>query len=483
MKHAGECHGQLYIYKETWIGLQSKLHICCDLCSTTSKISTDSKDQSLPINQAAVWGTMAGGGGYQSLFDTMKIMDIPPMMFRNYKLNELKIHDYQQYGLLETIKLNGKEELEIAQRDPLTSYHDGIPCVAVTCDGGWGKRSYGHSFKSLSGCAVIIGNKTGKILWLGIRNKYCFKCDLHGKALAISGTQCTVGPSHSGLCWKNYTGTSTSMETDIIKEGFLKSKETHGLFYNAMLGDQDSSCYPSVKESMDQRFGLHIRKIHCVNHAVRNVTSSLYKIIKATKTYSLSSRKFLEKNISRVAVSIKAAISYNKEDNQSNLKTLMNDILNVPCHIAGDHGKCRDYFCRRKEEVPNEVISDREFWKDFQVPFKRLSDLSDSLIENMRSNKAENFMSVVSKFIAGKRKNLYLGNQYLTRVLMAGNSHKKSYQADKCNYKTIFGKSPNGIWGKKSLIGVHTQIWANCTLFPTEPCNDYNFVFYRDDQK
>lgn len=45
--------------------------------------------------------------------------------------------------------------------------------IVVICDGGWGKRSYGKKFNSLSGCAVLIGVRTKKVgpFWGWIRRR------------------------------------------------------------------------------------------------------------------------------------------------------------------------------------------------------------------------------------------------------------------------------------------------------------------------
>ena len=55
-------------------------------------------------------------------------------------------------------------------------YHEGVPAVMVIVDGGWSKRSHHHSCNAKSGAGVIIGQATGKLLYMGVRNKYCTAC-------------------------------------------------------------------------------------------------------------------------------------------------------------------------------------------------------------------------------------------------------------------------------------------------------------------
>ncbi|KAK5648270.1 hypothetical protein RI129_003162 [Pyrocoelia pectoralis] len=53
---------------------------------------------------------------------------------------------------------------------------DGMPWITVYLDGGWSKRSYGHNYDAASGVGVIIGKRTGRILYMGVRNKFCVIC-------------------------------------------------------------------------------------------------------------------------------------------------------------------------------------------------------------------------------------------------------------------------------------------------------------------
>ena len=52
-------------------------------------------------------------------------------------------------------------------------FHQGIPAITVVVDGEWSKRSRKHSYNAKSGVGVIFGQITGKLLHIGVRNKYC----------------------------------------------------------------------------------------------------------------------------------------------------------------------------------------------------------------------------------------------------------------------------------------------------------------------
>nr|CAI5841795.1 unnamed protein product [Callosobruchus analis] len=117
---------------------------------------------------------------------------------------------------------------------------NGVPCITVVADGAWAKRSYNVNYGSLSGVACIIGYKTGKVLFLGVRNKYCSLCSWYeNKNRDI--------PTHA--CYKNWTNTSTSMEADIIVEGFKKSVDLFNIKFTKMVGDGDSSVHRKLLQS------------------------------------------------------------------------------------------------------------------------------------------------------------------------------------------------------------------------------------------
>ena len=90
-------------------------------------------------------------------------------------------------------------------------YHQEVPAITIIVDGGWSKRSHKHLYNAKSRVGIIIGKETSKILYLGIRNKYCLVCQKAGEG--------TV-PQHT--CFRNWDKSSSAMETDIILKGFLQ---------------------------------------------------------------------------------------------------------------------------------------------------------------------------------------------------------------------------------------------------------------------
>ena len=145
----------------------------------------------------------------------------------------------------------------------------GVPACTVIVDGGWSKRSHKHSYNANSGVGVIFGAHTKKLLFIGVRNKYCSSC-------SIAKQNNTPVPSHQ--CYRNWSASSCSMESDIIVEGFKLSESMHGLRYMWMIGDGDSSVHHSVM--INAPYGRDVQKVECSNHAIKCYRSGLEKLAK-----------------------------------------------------------------------------------------------------------------------------------------------------------------------------------------------------------
>jgi len=68
---------------------------------------------------------------------------------------------------------------------------------------------------------------TKKIVFIGIRNKYCVVCE-RAKNKGVIASEHT--------CFINWKGSSTGMEADAIAEGFSISIELHGIKFNKLIG-------------------------------------------------------------------------------------------------------------------------------------------------------------------------------------------------------------------------------------------------------
>jgi hypothetical protein len=176
------------------------------------------------------------------------------MSYNLYQKIENNLNEIFEEECWQSMIEAGREEAKIAIESGNVDENN-VPLITVIADGAWSKRSYRTNYNAKSGAACIVGEKTGKILFLGIRNKYC--------------AMCSKNQEKSHLCFKNWDGSSSAMESDIILEGYKLSMEMHGVKYAFLVGDGDSSVYKKILES--KPYGTFmVQKIECANHLLRN---------------------------------------------------------------------------------------------------------------------------------------------------------------------------------------------------------------------
>ena len=257
--HPSKCGGNIVLTGEKRYGLASVLSSKCTECEyeivleTSNKVKGPNEYTRWECNLAAVWGQMATGGGHTPLKETMSVLGVPVMTKSCFQQTERDIGEWWTKRLKQAMLEAGQEEKRLAQER--NDYHQGVPSITVVVDGGWSTRSHKHSYNAKSGVGIIIGHATGKLLYIGVQNKYC--------------TACSQGiPQDKHKCYKNWEDSSSEMEADIILEGFKQAEKTHGVRYLRFVGDGDSSVYPTLIQHVPV-WSRFIKKMECANHAVQ----------------------------------------------------------------------------------------------------------------------------------------------------------------------------------------------------------------------
>lgn len=285
-----------------------------------------------------------------------------------------------------------------------------------------------------------MGFHTKKVIFLGVRNKYCTICACAAKTKVES-------PPHT--CYKNWAGSSTRMESDIIVEGFHRSIDMYGAMYGTILADGDSSVYNSLIETRPYP-NLTVEKIECSNHLLRNYCSKLKGLTVDSKQGPIRLRKVVGSNILRLRTAVTKAIAYRKNqpslDVSQKLQNLRKDLVNSASHVFGEHKKCSDigYFCSGpKEGETNYVPALREcgMYQQIMRHISYLADNSRSLLLNLNNNTAEHFNAIVAKFIGGKRVNFTRKRSYQARCSAAVVSHNTRLPLYKL-HKSMYDISP-----------------------------------------
>ncbi|KAG8222472.1 hypothetical protein J437_LFUL002207, partial [Ladona fulva] len=129
----------------------------------------------MDVNAAAVSSMIYTGQGYTQLEETMSVLEIPCMASSTYQRHQERLQTVIRELASEKTKEAGKEEVRLAVEAGDVDM-DGIPFITVVADGAWAKRCYRTNYSSLSGVVCIIGYRTRKVLFIGVRNKYCSVC-------------------------------------------------------------------------------------------------------------------------------------------------------------------------------------------------------------------------------------------------------------------------------------------------------------------
>ena len=182
-------------------------------------------------------------------------------------------------------------------------------------------RSNHHRCTTKSRVACIIGRITNKLLYLGVRNKYCSVCH-------ISSTKGMEAPEHT--CFKNWDSSSSAMEQDIIVEGFCRSEEMHSLWYIGIIGVGNSSVYTKVVEIVP--YGRRVKKLECANHAVRCYRKSLHDLVNNRPDWK-GRNSLKELKIRKLSAGARAAIRMHAKT--GNVDQLRKDLRNGPYHVFG----------------------------------------------------------------------------------------------------------------------------------------------------
>lgn len=372
--HSTSCGGSCIIEGETRSGLASVFHATCTKCH--AKFPFKSSDRITPggskamwsVNVAAVLAQMATGGGLTRLNSTLSFLEVPGMQKRMYSTTEQFLGEAMQQQLFEAMAQVGVEEKQHAI--DTADYHQGVPAVSVVADGGWSKRSHKHSYNAKSGVAVIFGVHTKKLLFLGVRNKYCSIC-------AIAEKRHQEVPTHK--CYKNWEGSSSSMESDIVAEGFRLSEQHHGVRYMRVTADGDSSLMSTLIQSVP--YGPFIQKVECANHACKCYRSRLEALAKDHPEFR-GKGGLTKRAIQRLTIGARIAIRMHSST--GNVQQLRHDLRNGPRHVFGDHSLCNPEFCKHvpssspdddSSPDPDDVLLTTEEEHSFQSFAEQIDDI------------------------------------------------------------------------------------------------------------
>lgn len=286
-KHSDQCDSEMVFTKETKLGFRSIFHFQCSECGIFHKLKSDVNDGvTISVNKAATLGFTSIGSAFYHMEEVCAHLNIPCMSSNTFNTENKKLQKDWWAVARDQTELAMKEEIEYAKATGSVD-SAGNALIVVTADGSWGKRSYGKGYSSLSGCAAIIGVHTKKVIYYGVKNKYCHTC-----ALSYS----KMCPPNYHECNINYSGPSSGMETEIIVEGFQYC-DGRGLRFSKIISDGDSSAFKEISERCVYQFpDVIVEKVECVNHLFKNARKKFLALCSST-TFDTKYRKLVKPSL------------------------------------------------------------------------------------------------------------------------------------------------------------------------------------------
>lgn len=265
------------------MGLRTIFTFHCRVCGFVEKVSTCERDmEGSNVNKAAVLGITTTGSGFYNLEEFCSHLDIPCMSDKTFQKNNKELQGNWWQLAQDQVSAALNEEIRLAK---LSGDVDskGNALIIVITDGSWGKRSYGKGYSSLSGCAVLIGYRTKKVIYAGVKNKYCQTC---------ANSYAMMCPPNKHPCNISFEGPSSGMETAIIVEGF-KHCATLGARFPILVADGDASVFKELRElRLYKDPVIIVKKYECVNHLYKNFRKK-FKAIGSNTKYVPGVRKYV----------------------------------------------------------------------------------------------------------------------------------------------------------------------------------------------
>ncbi|GFY63250.1 uncharacterized protein TNIN_294271 [Trichonephila inaurata madagascariensis] len=168
------------------------------------------------LNQLAVLGALSTGSGFSQEREKFSVMNMTYMSKHVFASCERMTGTILDVCVENNLANCINEEKRLSQFRQVMDT-DRYYCLTVIVDGGWCKRSYGHGNKI---CLICQAVKTGRI------------------------------PDKNHICYKNWKGSSTDMESNIIVEGVQFLETVHHICCTRIMADEDSNVISSIQEKL-----------------------------------------------------------------------------------------------------------------------------------------------------------------------------------------------------------------------------------------
>lgn len=260
-KHGSTCKAANFVLvNELNASMVSTVTFECTTCGRLFQGKTEDPRQEHQIRRSLVVGTLLSGGTHATTGELLAASDVPWISFKTFLKDEEDLDVIlEEYHTASTITAIEEEKSMVPSDGELSK-------TTVFVDGCYGTRSYNNKYRSTSGGAVIIGEKSKKILYGHTKSSYCLRCLLNERR---------GEPVKHHICYKNFDGPAGRMEPKIIVEGLNYMYEL-GLKATIIVGDGDCNSFDAAKDGTV--YGEEIEKQNCRKHATRNLRKHLTEV-------------------------------------------------------------------------------------------------------------------------------------------------------------------------------------------------------------
>ncbi|KAJ8876702.1 hypothetical protein PR048_021149 [Dryococelus australis] len=355
----------------TWIFKCRVRNIVSEIMSE----NRENRDTYVPMNETAVHGILATGGGYSQLREFSAGVDMHCMSNKTFLKHMKKVSKAIDDAALQSMLDPAEEEKAIVIRDGNVD-SDRVPMCTVVADGAWCKRSYKTNYDSLSGVVIYVTYKRTIVFLQYLLQNVLYFCMYHfyfqAAIVGFKNRHCSICVSFQNAKQTPPIHNATSIEADIKADGFLQSAKLLGLKFNKLIGeiltvckmidytnfvsiltgDGGSSVHRKLLKTMPYGPNMMVEKVECKNHII--------DFTKNTK-FPVTSKNILKQQIPRFRTAVDKAIKYRAAGNEP-LNTwiciLKADVENSPLHMFGDHERCDVYFCNGNKEGEINPVSE-----------------------------------------------------------------------------------------------------------------------------
>jgi len=155
---------------------------------------------------------------------------------------------------------------------------------------------------------------------------------------------CAKGGDKEHECFKNWSESSYSMESNIILERFRMTEKYHSVCYINFI---DSSVQSRLRENV-YGWGHDITMQECANHSAKCFRSSLENLVK-TNPYYKGRHKLTKSMHKRLASSARCTIIMRSKD-VAEKKLIMQLLLNI-YRMTKSHHKCKADYCKTVQQL------------------------------------------------------------------------------------------------------------------------------------